>query len=295
MFLCHRLPPLRQFPSLLSSFRRDRGQLQLTTARVGGRACPLSFFSASAYLGESKHRMKPPGLRLAERAAPPGQWFRASVSDPKLGIITVRSAPARPVSWPAQPARLAGRSIAYPHWRPRSRTAPIAAQLARGSGGWAPQRLHGSGGRQRQSTALQQRTSGGQLTYRPATTTARRPIPVCQALARAKISKAGSFLPKSEWRHASTRAPKGHPRPPRPREAEPWTAAEAQPARQATGDGLPLVPCAGTSAGRQAHLPGPPGPQSMVAGADAASGACCWRLGAGGSNIDLRQRRRRRG
>ena len=181
--------------------------------------------------------MKPPGLRLAERAAPPGQWFRASVSDPKLGIITVRSAPARPVSWPAQPARLAGRSMAYPHWSPRSRAVPMAAQLARGSGGWAPQRLHGSGGRQRQSTAPQQRTSGGQLTYRPATAPARRPIPVCQALARAKISKAGSFLPKSEWRHASTRAPKGHPRPPRPREAEPWTAAEAQPARQSVPKG----------------------------------------------------------
>ena len=87
----------------------------MASARVGEAGEPSFlrlFFSEAAVSERSKQWMKPARFIPAERVAPLGQRFCASVSDAKLGKITVRPAPARPVPRPAQLAKLAGRLVA---------------------------------------------------------------------------------------------------------------------------------------------------------------------------------------
>ena len=158
--------------------------------------------------------MKPARLIPAERVAPLGQRFCASVSDAKLGKITVRPAPARPVPRPAQLAKLAGRLVAPSYRGSHGRVNPWAGHLARSSGGWSSKLPFGSVARQRKPVVQQKpiyKSRGPrQLELAPA----RQKTPAGRPYKGAAASMAGSFLLKAGWLGSTVQARVGAPEAP---------------------------------------------------------------------------------
>ena len=176
--------------------------------------------------------MKPARLIPAERVAPLGQRFCASVSDAKLGKITVRPAPARPVPRPAQLAKLAGRLVAPSYRGSHGRVNPWADHLARSSGGWSSKLPFGSVARQRKPVVQQKPIYKSRGPHQLQLAPARQKTPAGRPYKGAAASMAGSFLPKAGWLGSTVQACAGRRKPLVSAKAERWTLAKAQPVQE---------------------------------------------------------------
>ena len=150
----------------------------------------------------------------AERIAPPGPWFRPSASNAKLGKMLVRSAPARPVPYPARPAWLVGGVTQLSQRLGQRRIVPRAGGGAgnNGGNGLKPERDEVMA-RRRPAAGAAWKTRGvppRQL----AMAAPRRVFAASGPKGGASFSLPGSFLPKAQpARAAALDSKKGADRP----------------------------------------------------------------------------------